>query len=118
LPVTCSFGSVPLYRMSPVYLDRFTLSPLGGLYYIVGLQRATGDGGSFREERAMPLGLVLGTDLGFMPGGVKGFGEFYASIRYLMDLGVSVIGDGGLQYTRGQLGLSVGYKFSFFKTKS
>jgi hypothetical protein len=99
----------PLLVKISLSLEGFQLSPLGGLYYILPL-RTTLDGVSYEDKLDLPLGVMVGVDLGH----ALGRGELYGSLRYGNDLGLTTVEETGLRYTRRRLIFSLGYRFILF----
>ncbi|MDR2071355.1 MAG: PorT family protein [Treponema sp.] len=105
----------PLLIKVPVEVDRFTLSPFVGAYYIMSLwpvNRAKGDSdeeaGTYSYNVDLPLGVSLGIDAGL----VLGPGEIFVGLRFDQNLGMTVVGDrNGPHYYRSRIGLSLGYEF-------
>jgi hypothetical protein len=94
---------VPLMVKAPIDLGRFRVSPLAGASYILPLNKLD-----------LPLGVTAGFDFGYALRGRRGskeLGELYGSIRYDIDLGLTEVERTGLQYTRGRLVFSAGWKF-------
>jgi hypothetical protein len=106
---------IPLLVKVPLEIERFTLAPFMGVYYIVPLgamniipnasdERAA----SYKYTIGPSFGLTLGIDVGFS----LGKGELFGGLRFDRDLGLtSVTNTSRMEYTRHRLGLFVGYKF-------
>jgi hypothetical protein len=108
----------PLLAKAPLDFGRFTLSLYAGAYYTLALWDAEKKNGATGETESvainainmdLPLGFTVGTDLGF----VLGPGELFADLRYGRDLGATTLGEGGPQYIRDRINVSIGYKFGF-----
>jgi hypothetical protein len=99
----------PLLVKIPLSLDSFRLAPLIGPYYILSLGK-TMNGSSYQDKLGLPLGVMVGFDLGYALGGGR-FGELYGSLRYGTDLDLTTVEETGLRYTRGRLAFSLGYRF-------
>jgi hypothetical protein len=105
----------PLVAKAPLDFGRFTLSLYAGAYYILPLwdaekeKGATGETESAAVKMDLPLGFTVGTDVGF----VLGPGELFADLRYGRDLGATALGEGGPQYIRDRINVSLGYRFGF-----
>ncbi|MDR0589648.1 MAG: hypothetical protein LBG25_03795 [Spirochaetaceae bacterium] len=99
----------PLFVKVPVDLGTTRLSFLTGPYYILPLKK-TANGSSYRDSSDLPLGVMVGGDLGYP----LGPGEFYGGLRYGLDLGLTDVEDTGLRYTQRRLVLFLGYAFRVF----
>lgn len=104
----------PLVVKVPLRFGRFTLSLYAGAYYALALwDMQKKPGGSGEAETAplrmeLPLGLIAGTDVGFLAGP----GELFADFRYGRDLGGISI-EGGPLYIKDRISVGIGYKFGF-----
>jgi hypothetical protein len=105
----------PLLAKAPLNFGSFTLSLYAGAYYTLALGDAEKESGAPGETESaavkmdLPLGFTVGTELGF----ALGPGELFTDLRYGRDLGATALGEGGPQYIRDRINVSIGYKFGF-----
>jgi hypothetical protein len=106
----------PVVVKAPLNFGRFTLSLYAGAYYFLApwdaekQSGATGETESVAIHMELPLGLTLGTDLGF----ALGPGELFADLRYGRDFGATVFGErSGVEHIRDRINVCLGYKFGF-----
>ncbi|MDR2364163.1 MAG: hypothetical protein LBD65_07085 [Spirochaetaceae bacterium] len=102
----------PLLIKTPIEVGLFSISLLAGAYYIVPLGQIVNEGASYPYRIDLPLGLMVGMDMGH----ALGPGDLFVSLRYGRDLGITMV-HSGLQYTPNRVILSVGYRFGFLKEK-
>jgi hypothetical protein len=106
----------PVVLKAPLDFGRFTLSLYAGAYYFLTpwdaekQSGATGKTESVAIAMDLPLGLTVGTDLGF----ALGPGELFVDLRYGRDFGATVFGEGsGAEHIRDRINVCLGYKFGF-----
>ena len=99
----------PLFVKVPFELEVLRPSVLVGAYYILPLRKTMG-GETYRDRLKVPLGVMVGFDLGFCLDGPLGHGELYGGLRYGIDLGLTAVEGTDLRYTRNRVVLSLGYR--------
>ncbi|MDR0690187.1 MAG: hypothetical protein LBG08_08010 [Spirochaetaceae bacterium] len=102
----------PLMIKTPIEVGPFSISLFAGAYYILPLGQIVDEGASYSYRIDLPLGLMVGMDMGHS----LGPGDLFVSLRYGRDLGMTMA-HSGLQYTPNRVALSVGYRFGFLKGK-
>jgi hypothetical protein len=112
----------PVLIKIPVELNKFTLSPFMGVYYIMSLgQMNRVDDDSDEDTEAYPyeVNVPFGISLGIDAGVILGPGELFIGLRFDQDLGMTTVGDylSGPQYSRNRIGLSLGYEFLLGKKR-
>jgi hypothetical protein len=105
----------PLFIKLPMELDRFTLSPFVGVYYIMLMEQINCvEEDSDKEPDTYPynINLPVGVSLGIDMGVILGAGELFIGLRFDQNLGMTTVENlGGMQYSRNRIGLSLGYEF-------
>jgi hypothetical protein len=95
-----------------------TVSPLGGVYYILpvsDMEFSTPGAASVPWTHSLPLGYTLGLSAGVQ----LGPGSLFLDLRYAGDLSAAEIdtAGGSKLYTRSMVSLTVGYEFGLIKRK-
>jgi hypothetical protein len=102
----------PLLIKAPFEVASFSISLLAGVYFILPLGQIVDERGSYPYRVDLPLGFMVGMEMGH----TLGPGDLFVSLRYSRDLGMTMV-DSGLQYTPNRVVFSIGYRFGFLKTK-
>jgi hypothetical protein len=109
--------SFPLLIKLPIEFEIFDLSLYGGAYLILPLGdmnvKIDGSVDTVSVYKVTPpVGFSVGVDLGFL----LGPGRLLLDLRYSKNIGVTKVQrNGGLQYTKDMIGLTLGYKFILWK---
>jgi hypothetical protein len=99
---TTWFLRFPLLVKVHMDLGEIDFSLLGGPYYALSPREDTKG-----DKPGLPLGFMAGVSLAYP----LGPGEIFGGIRYDIDMRLSIVEESGLQYRRGRLAISAGYRF-------